>query len=852
MWLKIVFLALCCAVLVKSIPVNPPKDERKFLFLNNPALNTDDEPAFLWQSQNVNAEQLLADEDITYRLPNNSLPIKYDLWIKTDVDKEDFNFQGRVKIHLRIVEATDVITLHYRQIEIDNVDLLSVTEEAIIENNLDFAHDEVYEFLKITLPSQQQPDDELILDISYHGILREDGTGFYRASYTTKDGVQVWFATTQFEMTDARHAMPCYDEPGIRAVTSLKIEHGKAFNAISNMPIISEIDIAGTDLVTTTFDDTVPMQSYLLAFIISDYDYASNDDRIVEQRVYARPEAVEGGEVDFAVSAVGPILEKMQEHFGVDFPLPKMDHALIADYIWGAMENFGLITYQERSMLYLEGRDAVGRQTSIIELISHEYAHQWFGDIVSPQWWAFAWLNEGFATLYANYIPSLLYPDDGWMDRFRNNAQNAAFNVDILNSVPLNYYVETPDTIRGKFNTISYQKGGSVLRMFQEALTIPAFTKGLNYYLTEMYFKSATPSDLHRNLQKAYDEYFPGNTVDIDRFMSTWEVQAGYPVINVERSGSGFTFTQTRFGGGSEIYTVPISYATKSDPNFYDRTPKLWMSDATTSVPHDNADDWIIINLHRTGYFKVSYDASIWPSFIAALQEDHETIAAYHRGQLFVDADTLVRGEVLTPTHGLEMLSYLDKENDFTVWRDKSALESFFSDELFGDSVLSDYFDFLQSLTKPHLDRLGFASVEGESAADASLRTYVSQLSCKALNEECLTFELNRLKAYIAAGTGSYSLCSGLRLAEQSVHTFVFDEMLRASGNSRTTYINALGCSLDEDVLKTYLSLVLDAESTLTNANLISILQSTLPLSMVSFNAVLDFIHENYAAINVV
>lgn len=318
MKLKIVFLAIF-AVSVGSVPLSEVKIP--------PSENEDTIP-FL--SDKVGA--VVADDGLNYRLPNDTIPLYYDLWLKTDVDKNIFDFEGRVKIYLRIVEETNQITLHYRQLEINKVDLLN-EDETVATPNLLFSKEETLEFLYIDLPAMRQPGETLIIDISYNGVLRLDGSGFYRANYTN-DGVTTWFATTQFEMTDARHAMPCYDEPGIRAPTGLRIQHGSKYNAIANMPEVSRVAIDGTDYVTTTFEDTVSMQPYLLAFIISDFTYVSNNNRVTPQRIFANPALIAQGHGDYAVDVVDLVLGKLEDHLQVRYPLPKMDHAAITNYIW--------------------------------------------------------------------------------------------------------------------------------------------------------------------------------------------------------------------------------------------------------------------------------------------------------------------------------------------------------------------------------------------------------------------------------------------------------------------------------------------------------------------------------------
>lgn len=331
---KIFVLVVLFAISVKSIPLTQVKQP-------SPILVTRDDyekfaPLPLYGDPiPVDAES--EETGVGYRLPNNSIPINYDLWLKTDVDKNEFGFDGHVKIHVKIVIETPSITLHIRQLQIDNINIVATTGE-VLQEKASFGFFDQFEFVVIALPRTMLPDEEVIVDITYHGTLREDGSGFYRAKYTNEEtGEIISFATTQFEMTDARHGMPCYDEPGIRATTNLRIQHGKRYDAISNMPVESVIEIEGTDYVTTTFQQTLKMQSYLLAFIISDFKYISNGNLKTEQRVYAQPSHIEKGHGEFAIGVVDAVLRKLEEHYGVEYPLTKMDHAAITDYIWGAM-----------------------------------------------------------------------------------------------------------------------------------------------------------------------------------------------------------------------------------------------------------------------------------------------------------------------------------------------------------------------------------------------------------------------------------------------------------------------------------------------------------------------------------
>lgn len=488
-------LVLCFTVFCDAIPLASNKFNFPFKANVSKNLNLINEmdknsaPSLLWKSSNnVMVGNKLNDESVSYRLPNNTIPVRYDLWLKTDVKKAEFGFSGRVKIHVKIIETTQKITLQYRQIKVDKIDLLG-TERNLIQSNLDFEYEENVEFLIISLPRTVIMNDEVVLAIDYHGELRDDASGFYRASYQRNDSPdeKVWFATTQFEMTDARHAMPCFDEPGIRAIMNVEIQHDKSYNAISNMPIVSREEVTGTDYVTSKFQDSPPMQTYLLAFIVSDFKFITNNDVNVEQRIYAKPQSIDRGEGQFALSIIDPILRKLEKYFGINFPLPKMDHAAITDFNFGAMENFGLITYREGALLFQpESPDYLKK--GIIEIVTHEFVHQYFGNIVNPKWWSYTWLNEGFANLFQYYIPSLIYPEEDYMERMQTYSVEPAFSLDFGDTKTMNSYVESPNEVSSKFGVISYQKSGSVLRMFQEALTVQTFTKGLKYYLNAMYY----------------------------------------------------------------------------------------------------------------------------------------------------------------------------------------------------------------------------------------------------------------------------------------------------------------------------------------------------------------------------
>jgi aminopeptidase N len=388
--------------------------------------------------------------------------------------------------------------------------------------------------------------------------------------------------------------------------------------------------------------------------------------------------------------------------------------------------------------------------------------------------------------------------------------------------------------------------------MFQEALGVKTFTKGLNYYLTEMYYKAATPEDLHRNLQKAYDEENLGNSLNIAEVMSTWENQAGFPVLTVEKIDDEFVLTQKRFGRGDEIYSIPVTYTTKSLRNFATKTPKAWMHSKQMKISNPVEDDWLILNIQFTGYYQPRYGKSIWTGLIDTLNYEHEIIPTTDRLQLFKVMFDSMRENSIEIYWGLKLMGNLNHESQASVWREANFMIKFLNDNLFGTEVMEKYQKFMQSLVEPHMKRLGYEDRDGEKASDASLRNTVRILNCDAFNEECLNYELEKLKSFIATASGEHTrnLCYALRLADSTTYQIVIDSLLRESAiEDRWKTLYDPGCSLDKENLKKYLAITLDKSNNLHSGERGQIIRSTVQKSAVGVEVALEFLEEKFEEI---
>ncbi|CAH1717236.1 unnamed protein product [Chironomus riparius] len=799
----------------------------------------------------------LNDDSTTYRLPNDTLPIRYDIYLKTDVDKSNFEFDGRVRIDVRAVEQTNTITLQYRDITISKVSLMNISTEEVLADELNFDYVLVYEFLKIELPSTLQVDDEVRLEITYNGTLKTNNAGFYRAYYTDVNETTVYYAVTQFESTDARHAFPCYDEPAIRAPIALQIQHDKTYSAYSNMPLFETIPVNGTEYVISKFDETPPVQTYLLAFLISPFEFVANNDSEIPQRILAKPTSIDNGDADFALSIADPIIKTLVNHFGVNYTLPKLDHAAITQFAAGAMENWGFVTYAERYLLATSTSSATARK-NIIATMAHEDAHMFFGNLVAPHWWSDLWLNEGFATLYEYYIPHLLYPNDGWMESFRTGEINYSFGYDVLSraaAVPMHNYVETPSAIDARFNSISYTKSGVVLNMFREALSDSTFTKGLTKYLNKMSFKAATPQDLFASIQDVLNEELPENNVNFDSIMSSWVYQAGYPLVSISRTQDGvLVLTQRRYPEGSnEVYSIPLSFATKAQPNFDKKTVSAWMLDQKVEVPQESygmsGDDWIVLNVQQTGYYRVTYSSDLWKSLAKGLLENHNQFHLVNRrvllSELMLGYSTL---KELMATDVLEVLSYLVNENEYLLWTDARSALSSLNATLFGTELYPEYLDFVKSITKKQLELIGLEAIQDESASITNLRNQIKTLNCYALDEECLDHELQKLTAYKEDTQENPvpDFCSGFRNVNPTIYVYYLNEI---AGNLqlplRSRIVSSIGCSLDENLLRLTALIVEDSKNVITDTERTTIINNMLISSTVGFKVAFEYLERN-------
>ena len=321
-------------------------------------------------------------------------------------------------------------------------------------------------------PREQLQPGNYSVRMEFSGSLTTGNTGFYLSRYTDSNGNQVPIATSKFQPTAARKAFPCFDEPTYKSVfvVSLVRPSGGGYVALSNMPVVGEEgDSPQSGLTTTSFQPSVPMVTYLACFIVCNFEYAEkvSEKHGTRFRVYATP--AQRQRVEYSLKVGANITDFFTDYYDLPYPLPKQDMIAIPDFVSGAMEHWGLITYREANLLYDSRESSAANQQRVATVVSHELAHQWFGNLVTLRWWDDLWLNEGFASYMEYKGVSNYHPDWEMEAQFLTSDLHRVLDLDAtVNSHPIVQPVTHPDQITEIFDTISYAKGASVLRMLEQ------------------------------------------------------------------------------------------------------------------------------------------------------------------------------------------------------------------------------------------------------------------------------------------------------------------------------------------------------------------------------------------------
>ncbi|MEN9390696.1 MAG: hypothetical protein RLZZ283_796 [Candidatus Parcubacteria bacterium] len=644
------------------------------------------------------------------RLPLGVTPIRYDVHITPDL--EAFTFEGEETVDIDIKKATKTITLHAAALDIRSAELVRGTRriEGVVTYNTEL------ETATITFSETLKPG-KAKLALVWVGILNDEMRGLYRSRYM-HDGKEYHMATTQFESTDARRALPCFDEPEYKAVYDVSLTIPNDRTAISNTHAINVKEHGA--FKTIRFASSPKMSTYLLAFIVGHFEHLeARTKRGVKVRVYVTPGKKH--QATFALECAVKCLDFYEDYFGIKYPLATADLIAIPDFASGAMENWGAVTYRESVILVDEDHSTNNTKRYVALVVAHELAHQWFGNLVTMRWWTDLWLNEGFAS-YLEYVAvDALFPEWHIWDSFVHDEGDTAMRLDSLKSThPIEVAVQHPNEISEIFDALSYSKGAFLIRMLEHYIGAKAFRKGLSHYLKQNAYDNATTADLWAAFERASGK-------GIAKMMNRWTKVEGYPLIDVTMKGTEAVLTQARYFSNttrSKDTTVwPIPLAVEGE---FLKTRTYVMDKKQMRVPAGKG--WLNVNDDETAYVRVRYDDVILARLGEALDSGQHTLGSADRYAIIRDAFALADSGHLGTPRALSLLKHYENEETYVIWAQIAENLLRLKNLYFGTKLYERFLIYAQDIIGEIYKKVGFEAVKDEAFDRPMLRALI--LNC--------------------------------------------------------------------------------------------------------------------------
>ena len=630
------------------------------------------------------------------RLLDQYKPAKYDINLNIDPDK--LKFKGKVTIFGYKDENTKTLSLHSKDLEI-----LSATVNEMPAEISHHSQDE----LKLTCPEVIIAGPVEVV-IEFQADITDTMHGIYSAPYT-QNGEDKIVIATQLESHYAREAFPCIDEPMAKAEFNLNLTYPVALTALSNMPTVQ--DTTENDLTTEQFETTPVMSTYLLAFAIGDLAAVSGKTkRGVQLNVWSTPDYA--GFLDFALETGIKGMDFFEDYFGIDYPLPKCDFVAIPSFSAGAMENWGLITFRESALIVDEKNTKLISRQRIAETIIHELAHQWFGNLVTMEWWEDLWLNEGFASWAANFGVDKLFPEWNYWAQFISSDLSLTETADAIpSSRPIEVKINDPDEIRSIFDEISYSKGPVIVRMLHQFLGEKDFQTGISHYLQKHSYANATTADLWAALEEKSGK-------PVSKFMSAWTSQAGYPFIKLDISGDTVSLEQNRFlitgEDSGKIWPVPMTHTQTDEMFLLDSKTGTWKTDLSKTPK---------FNVGQGGLYMTAYPQDYLDKLKVQVKEGN--LNEVERLGLLDDLFLLAKGGHGSVTDVLDLSLALGKDESLVVWEAIGGQFGTIRRIMDDEDLIESMRPFAKELSAHNLKRLSWEPNDGESVFDTLMRPLI-------------------------------------------------------------------------------------------------------------------------------
>jgi aminopeptidase N len=742
------------------------------------------------------------------KLPKEVVPTHYAIRIVPNLD--NFTFAGSETVKLNVCSPVRQLVLNGLELKIEaaSVDGKELPPSAIKTDN-------EKGLLTLKLPSELAAGDHA-LALRFTGKINQQGQGlFYMRYQEDGSGARKVMLGTQFEATDARRFFPCWDEPAFRARFQLTVVVPENWLAVSNMPIESEQKIAGAKEVRLA--PTPPMSSYLNVFVAGELDSIESQVGPTQVRVIATKGKAELGR--YALEASAQILRYYNDYFGVPYPLPKLDQIAIPGGFGGAMENWGGITYYESTLLFDPKSSSAETKQNIYEVLAHEMAHMWFGDLVTMAWWDNLWLNEGFASWMGSKCTAHFNPQwEVWLarelprdpTRRTGIAKEAAMEGDARSTThPIQQPVATEAEANSAFDDITYKKGQSFLRMLESFLGEDVFRAGIRRYIAAHKYSNTTTADL-------WDALSDASTKSVGEIAAGWTEQRGLPVVTVKRQANGkVRLSQERFTVNFKnapplLWQIPLTYSLVGET-----AATLLMTDKTAALKNIPADRALKLNVNGAGNYRIEYDNPSWQLLLQALPK----LGVEDRVNLMSDAWALVQAGRAPVSLYFGLLEKLPASTDLAEREQIIGVLEFIDRLLLGRPANEKFQQYARSLLRPIFEMLGWEPKPDESPSAGRLRASLISALGHLNDPEVLAGCRERFDKYIAHPA---SLPPDLRAPVLAVVGRYADEktwnklhelgLKTTSTEDKQNYYNALACATDRKLVKRTLTIALTDE----------------------------------------
>ncbi|XP_030928985.1 aminopeptidase M1-like [Quercus lobata] len=752
------------------------------------------------------------------RLPKFAVPIRYNIRLKPDLNA--CKFAGSVAIELNIVADTSFIVLNAAELSVDTA-------------SVSFTHSSISKVLKPLKVHVVEEDEILVLDfadtlligigfltIHFQGTLNDKMKGFYTSTFE-HNGEKKNVAVTQFEPVGARRCFPCWDEPACKAMFKITLDVPSKLVALSNMPIIEE-KIDG-DLKTVSYQESPIMSTYLVAIVIGLFDYVEHlTSDGVKVRVYCQVGKLNQGR--FALDVAVRTLELYKEYFAVPYFLPKLDMVAIPDFAFGTMANYGLVTCCETDLLYDNQYSTAANKQRVVIVVAHELAHQWFGNLVTIEWWTHLWLNEGFATWVSYLAANHLFPEWKMWTQFLDDYTEGLRLDGLAESHPIEVEINHAREIDEIVNAISYNKGASVIRMLQSYLGAECFQRSLASYIKKFARSNAKTKDLWAALEE-------GSGAPVNKLMNSWTKQKGYPVISVKVKDRKLLFEQSQFlasgSHGDGQWIVPITLCCGSydvQKNFLLQTKSETLDMKELLSDENNlASTWVKLNVNQTGFYRVKYDEDLAAKLRYVIENKY--LSATDRFGILDDSFALCMAGQQSLTSLLTLMGAYKEELDYTVL--SNLINISYKVERIAADATPDLLNFIKlffNLFQGSAMKLGWEPKTGESHLDAMLRGEVltalavfgHDLTLKEANRRFRAFLDDRNTPLLHPNIRKAAYVAVMREVRTS-NRFGYESLLRVyretnSSQEKTRVLSSLTSSPDPNIIVEALNFLLSSE----------------------------------------